>query len=219
MPAIYATAPAKTILFGEHAVVYHRPAIAVPVTSLNAKTTIIANPLGEGDDITILAPQIKSKSRYFELTSDDFFRIGIDGFKKILNIDHVPSCEISITSDIPIAAGLGSSAAVAVSFIRALYQYLGRRPDLKKVNEIAYEMEKVKHQNPSGVDNTVITHQKPIFFIRDQVCDEINIKEPLTLAIANSGIPSLTKETVAMVRKKWESNPDKFNHLFDQIGD
>jgi len=218
MPAIYATAPAKTILFGEHAVVYHRPAIAVPITTLHAKTIIIANPLGERDDITIIAPQVQSKSHYIELNSGDFFRIGIDVFKKLLNIDYIPSCEITITSNIPVAAGLGSSAAVAVSFIRALYKFLGKRPDLKEVNEISYEMEKVKHQNPSGIDNTVITHQIPIFFIRDQVCEEINIKKPLSLAIANSGIPSLTKETVAMVRSKWESSPDKFNNLFDQIG-
>jgi mevalonate kinase len=46
---IQASAPAKIILFGEHAVVYGKPAIAVPVSSLRATAIVNANdPPGQG---------------------------------------------------------------------------------------------------------------------------------------------------------------------------
>jgi mevalonate kinase len=45
---ITATAPGKIILFGEHAVVYGQPAIAVPVSSLRATATVEPGAAGQG---------------------------------------------------------------------------------------------------------------------------------------------------------------------------
>lgn len=62
--------------------------------------------------------------------------------------------KVKITSEIPIGVGMGSSAAfaVATSAIK-----LGEM-DLEKINESAYKMEKKRHGNPSGADNTVCTY-------------------------------------------------------------
>ena len=50
MPATTASACGKLILLGEHAVVYHSPAIAIPLTSLRVRATVepaIGQPQGK----------------------------------------------------------------------------------------------------------------------------------------------------------------------------
>ena len=73
---------------------------------------------------------------------------------------HIPSLEVTVTSDIPIGAGLGSSAAFSVASAAALLQLklgLQRRPkcDLKilqeRICQWAFKSEKIIHGNPSGI--------------------------------------------------------------------
>lgn len=69
MPAFSASAPGKIILFGEHAVVYGQPALAVPVRQVEAKAIIRAQPGGEG--VHILAPEISLNSELAALPLED----------------------------------------------------------------------------------------------------------------------------------------------------
>lgn len=219
MPAISASAPGKIILFGEHAVVYDRPAIAVPVTQVKAKAIVMANPAGQPGEVQIDAPGIDLYSQLNELISGHPLRLLIDHLIEALNIPTLPALQLRITSNIPIAAGLGSGAAVSVAVIRALSEFLGHPLPTEEISKLAYLAEKIYHGTPSGIDNTVISYCQPIFFTRGKPFEVLKLAEPFTLIIADSGQRSLTAEVVADVRNKWQKYPTQHEKIFDAIGD
>ena len=237
-------ASGKIILFGEHAVVYGQPALAVPVNEVFAEAEVFnINRAG----IWVNAPDIGLHEKLPRLARDNPLATVINSVFSSLDSplpegeglgvratpteveiatsqkhaprkDRAEGLEIKITSTIPIASGLGSGAAVSVATIRALSAHLGSPLDDKKVNEIAYGVEKIHHGTPSGIDNTVVTFSKPIFFIKDHPIELLDVAKPFTIIIADTGIPAPTKESVSDVRKLWEQNLQKMNALFAAIG-
>jgi mevalonate kinase len=135
-----------------------------------------------------------------------------------LQIDLPPQIKIKITSSIPVASGLGSGAAVTVALIRALSAHLNHPFNDAQVNELCYEIEKIHHGTPSGIDNTVITYARPVYFIKDQPIETLSVNTAFTILIADTGIPAPTKESVGDVRKLWLANPTYWEDVFDQVG-
>jgi len=218
MPAIFSKAPAKTILFGEHAVVYGQPAIAIPVTDLYSKVSVISNPVGSPNEVRIIAPGIKLNKLISDLPSNDYFISAIQMVMYYLHIDHYPACEVRISSTIPIASGLGSSAALAVSLLRALFFFLGTSPEDLVISDLAFQLEKISHGDPSGIDNSVIAYEKPIYYVREKPIELLKVGRAFTIVIGNSGVKSATKVAVAAVRERYQSSPIKFEYLFQKIG-
>ena len=220
-----ASAPGKIILFGEHAVVYGRPALAVPVTQVHADVEVLDSP---ENGIWIEAPAIDLHAELKSLPSGHPLAVVIHKF-----FPHpIPSpreawrpgatgrgTKIKITSTIPVASGLGSGAAVSVALTRALSIHLGRPMTDEQVNAIAYEIEKIHHGTPSGIDNTVITYAKPVFFIKGRPIEPFKAGRPFTIVIGDTGIAAPTKEAVGDVRKLWEADHARWERVFDEIGE
>ncbi|HTP09431.1 MAG TPA: mevalonate kinase [Anaerolineae bacterium] len=210
---ISASACGKIILLGEHAVVYGRPAIAVPV--MHVQATVAIEPSGHG--LIIHAVDIDRAVTVDPTNS-------IDPLASIVNLtlEHLnsPLSDLAITihSTIPIASGLGSGAAVSTAIVRALAQWFGARLDNAEVNALVYEVEKLYHGTPSGIDNTVIAYQQPVYFIRGQAIQTFKVAQPFKVAIGNTGVASSTKITVGDVRKGWENDRARYEAWFDQIG-
>lgn len=216
MPAISASAPGKIILFGEHAVVYGQPALAVPVHQVHARAFVRAQPGGDG--VKVLAPDIALNSSLANLPFDDAVGRTIHLTLEALGITTPPPCNMMINSTIPLAAGMGSGAAVSVAIVRALSGFMGHPLPDETVNQIAFEVEKLHHGTPSGIDNTVVTYAKPVYFIKGQVPKIIQIRAPFTLVIADTGIATPTSQTVGDVRKSYEAEPDLFQSYFETCG-
>ncbi|MEJ2303643.1 MAG: mevalonate kinase [Anaerolineales bacterium] len=225
MPAISASAPGKVILFGEHAVVYGRPAIAVPVTQVQAKAIVTANPLGKPGEVRVQAPTIGLETTLGELPDADPLGVAIRGTLGEVGIARPPALTVRITSTIPVAAGLGSGAAVSVAVIRGLSAFLGHPLEAERVSALAYEVEKIHHGTPSGIDNTVVTYAMPVYFVRETSpggdlsarIETFKVQEPFTLVIGDTGIPSPTAITVGDVRAARERDPLVYEAMFEAI--
>jgi mevalonate kinase len=130
----------------------------------------------------------------------------------------MPACRVRITSTIPVAAGLGSGAAVSVALGRALSSFLGHPLSNDQISDLAFQVEKKYHGTPSGIDNTVITYSQPVYYVRGQPFERLELVHPFTLVIADSGIQSQTNRVVGDVRQSWQSDPQHYENLFDLIG-
>lgn len=219
MPATISTAPGKTILFGEHAVVFGQPAIAVPVIERQAKVKILPLIGSPTDQIQFIAPQIQLEQNYFDLDKHHPFRIALEEVKNFLDISHYPACKIHLSSTIPISSGLGSSAAISVALINALFSFIGYKAPEVLLSELAYKVEIEFHGTPSGIDNAVIAYRKPVFFQKGKDIEFINPGEDFVIIIADSGIRGNTKVAVAGVRERWVNDTILFEEYFKRIGE
>ena len=216
------SAPGKIILFGEHAVVYNRPALAVPVTQVHADVEVLDSSRA---GIFIHAPGIDLHAGLNSLPPDHPIASVI---LKVFSTLGLPSpsgrragdegrLEISITSSIPVASGLGSGAAVSVALIRSLSSFLSYPLTDDEVNQLAFEIEKLHHGTPSGIDNTVITYNKPVYFIKGQPIETFKVGRPFTIVIGDTGVSALTKESVGDVRRLWLRDTTNFENCFNEI--
>ncbi len=210
-----ASAPGKVILFGEHAVVYGRPALAVPVTQVRA--TVEVSP-SDYRGIWIDAPDIRLKAPLVEIPFDHPLASAIRTIFSSLGVDPFPNLNIRISSTIPVASGLGSGAAVSVALIRALSAYLGGALPDEQVNQLAFEMEKLYHGTPSGIDNTVITYARPVYFVRGKPIETFKPRRPFTIVIGDTGVSAPTLQSVADLRKLWERDRRLWERIFTQVG-
>ena len=210
------SAPGKIILFGEHAVVYGRPALAVPVTQV-CVTMDITDSVRKG--IWIDAPDISLHAELNTLPSDHPLASIVHNLFFLLRVSPFPDLEVKISSTIPVASGLGSGAAVTIALTRALASHLNFSMTDEEVNAFAYEIEKLHHGTPSGIDNTVITYARPVYFVKGQPIETFNVGKPFTIVIADTGIAAPTKESVGDVRRLWMNDKSRWETVFDKIGE
>ncbi|MCY3781764.1 MAG: mevalonate kinase [Chloroflexi bacterium] len=210
------SAPAKAILLGEHAVVYGMPAIALPLSQVRAYVDYEISK-------NLLTVSAENSTQLSLRWSQDGQSAGDPVALMIsLTARHFGAQElrgkIVIRSDIPIASGLGSGAAVSAALGRAVAAILGVELSICALNELVYQVEKLHHGTPSGIDNTVVVYEKPVYFVKDAKLEFMHVSQPLHLVVADTGIAALTRETVADVRDRYQRQPQQTRALLESIG-
>jgi mevalonate kinase len=223
--SVEATAPGKAIIFGEHSVVYRGPAIVIAIDR-RAKITAKAR---DDDRIKFDCLDLGFEG-YFE--GDEYHPIAGEEWRgkrlqamlvaartTMKHIDKTSGLDLTVRSEIPIAAGLGSSAAICVATVAATGEMLDGNLSQQEICDIAYEGEKMVHGTPSGVDNNISTFGGVLSFESGVGIERIDFQGGLPLVIGNSKRKRSTRRLVARVRALRERNPELVDGLIDSMGE
>ncbi len=194
------SAPGKIILSGEHAVVYGYPEILCAVDRR----------------LSVEIEETVSKEENLLVKN------ALEILKARLNIGGLDNLKIKIESQIPIGGGMGSSAALAVAMTTAFFQFLRLPHSLKKINEIAYEIEKKQHSTPSGGDNTISTYGGFLWYRKEtetfKTFSPLKTKVLPPVYLLYSGKPEeTTGEMVKKVKGFISESPLKAADIFREI--
>jgi len=222
----HATAPAKTILLGEHFVVLGEQAVAMAI-SLNSEVNVERR----GDSSIYIRSLSLNTSGSFK--NDEFkMERGGEEARRVLEplkmvadavCQHVKCVNtgfnIEVDSKIPVAVGLGSSAATAVSTIAAVAESLEAKLRREEICDLAFVPERRIHEKPSGIDQTTSTYGGVIQYKPSKGFASIPMRHQLPIVVGNSGKARSTGEQVAKVRKLLEERRDFVTDLAKNAGE
>lgn len=184
-------ASGKVIVAGEHFVVHGAPALAVPLRSRQVEVRADRAP-GPWQVPAAVEPHLRHM---------------------LAELGEDPSAlSLSVHSDLPVGAGLGGSAAVAVALVRALAPAL----DDETVRSRAHRLETLAHGSPSGVDGAVATYGAPVWLIRGHQPEILHAAPVPRLWVALSPERTATSVAIARVTAFSQANPSRFAAMIDE---
>lgn len=176
-------AHSKIILIGEHAVVYGYPAISLPLLEV---------------EVTCKVVPAESPWRLYE---EDTLSMAVYASLEYLDITEACiRCEID--SAIPEKRGMGSSAAISIAAIRAVFDYYQVDLPHDVLEILVNRAEMIAHMNPSGLDAKTCLSDQPIRFIKNVGFTELEMDLSAYLVIADTGVYGHTREAIQVVQSK-----------------
>ncbi|CAF3643815.1 unnamed protein product [Rotaria sp. Silwood1] len=224
---VIVSSPGKLIIGGEHAVVYGRRAL---VTSIGMRLYMQLTEEEEEqvqNNITNTTQLLKilfhDTNQYYSINLLDIhnsYPIEIQAILYVYKhfksfISDQSQLNIEVRSEIPIGAGLGSSAAFSVCLVGCFYLLYYKKLNKEDINELSYKVECIFHGTPSGIDNTISTYGQSLIYSRT-LKKHINF-HLLNLAIIDTGIPKSTKKMVDLVRLFIENNQKDGENILNNI--
>lgn len=204
-------AHSKLILIGEHAVVYGKPAIAMPFP-LKARSVVeksFGSIMFESAIYTGLAEYMPEKMKGISDCIGETLRFLNQPFDGL---------NIRIESSIPLGRGLGSSAAVAIAVVRSLFSIFGQELSQRELFSLVQIAETHAHGNPSGIDMAVESSSCPIWFQKGKDIVPLVTGGPLYIIVGDTGRIGDTHKAVGNVREKYLLDPEKVQESLDLIG-
>jgi len=213
-------APGKIILSGEQFVVLGAPAVAMAV---NLYSRIEVRPSQSGRiEVTADIPLHLVDDASKESTASENQEL-LEPLRLAASatLDHLAARDRSVHVDancqIPIGAGLGSSASTTVATISAVAKSRGARLDRQQIFKLAFIPENYLHGQPSGVDQATCIYGGIIQFKKPSKIKAISVKRPPTILVCDSGDHRSTKALVGSVVKRSQEQTHRFQKHLDEV--
>ncbi len=196
----------KLILMGEHSVVYHKPAISIPIRKLRIKI------------------KIKEASKHMLFINNNDFTNNnevsdVNVLINKLNQDYKinKNYYIKVSTNLPHQKGLGFSAAFSVELIKAYCRY--HKINITKDELVKYVLltEKLNHLDPSGIDMMTVINNKPLYFIKEKEVRPFKINLKGYLLVVETKFKSNTKESINNLKKYINNNQDISKKLLNNL--
>jgi mevalonate kinase len=220
----------KAILLGEHAVVYGHPALAGAIdATVRCAWRALEEPHVHGTLLRVRAPAwnlalaVESGAAFTDASLGDPERAVaalVHGLDAHLGVDVLAALgpgEIVLDTHLPAAAGLGSSASMAVAVTRALAEAVGRQLTAEEVAHLAQGAERCFHANPSGVDVALAAQGGLGLYYRGRGLEPVDAP-PLRLAVGLTGVPRSTAVMVSRVAAAWEADRARVDDELATLG-
>jgi mevalonate kinase len=221
---VEASAPGKMILFGEHSVVYGKPAV---VLAIDRRANVYAEK--RSDKKIFIDADNLGFSGYFE--DDTYYPVRGRAWRgrnlAALNVAAKKTMEyvgvegganLKVRSMIPIAVGLGSSAAICVATVAAMERLYDANLKQEEISNLAFEGETIIHGKPSGVDNNVSTFAGVMSYDKENGIKRHKLEHYIPFIIGNSKKKRSTRKMVENVAALKERNPEEMNKILDSMG-
>jgi mevalonate kinase len=182
------SAPGKVFLFGEHAVVYGKPGIAMAIKP-RVFVTVRQSKRAQ-----------RAKSPY------------IDGCFEALGV----AGSVYINSQIPSSSGLGSSAAVTVATLSAINDEFGLGKTREELANIAFGIEKTVQKGRASPTDTTVSSYGGIVLISGGARRRLPPTN-LHLVIGDSLVSHSTSKMVEQVGELKKKHPDIVDPVLDAI--
>ncbi len=213
MPVLHprASACAKIILFGEHAVVHGQPALAAALPdALRLEAERLDDPRAP------LTLDIPAWSLSLQLVPELEHPVARACADVLAHCDGpLQGWAIRGDASIPAGAGLGSSAALTVALAKLA---LGPDAAVEEIVEASMVGEQVFHGTPSGIDSQVAARGGVLRFVRGAAPVQVALPRPVTLLVVPSGHARSTAAEVAKVHLALERWPTLARPMIEVLG-
>lgn len=209
---VRASAPGKVILFGEHSVVYRGPAV---VLAIDRRVEVSAEPRND-TKICITTPDIGISGyyegqRYYPVsggeTGSQHLRPILAACRSVMDLLQIESgLDLRVNSDLPMAVGLGSSAALSVAVVAALDAVWDGKLSVERIVELSMPSERIVHGTPSGIDNTIAAFGGGLVYELPRRVERLPDLDEVPLVLGNTGVRRSTGKLVAWVKNFKERN-------------
>jgi len=209
---VTSSAPGKVYLFGEHAVVYGEPAVPC---AIERRVHVTATEIDEG--LRIHANDLQLDGFTVEYSGDGESHPDVDVAESLVEAGmgyvneavaqardaaDAPGAgfEISVEGDIPLGAGLGSSAALVVAAIDAATRELGVELPASEIADRAYQVEHEVQDGQASRADTFCSAMGGAVRVEGDDCRRLDGIDTLPFVIGYDGGAGDTGALVAGVR-------------------